>query len=88
MIVNLENLSYMTVSGMRVELHFKDSSTYMNRFGSVREMLTALKDWQEKTKLLHGECLRPDLDIKSTAAKRKTPAGPRAKRSRPVLSRA
>ena len=85
MIVNLENLSYMTVSGMRVELHFKDSSTYMNRFGSVREMLTALKDWQEKTRILHGECLRPDVE--STGRKPKTATLPRAKRSRPALSR-
>ena len=78
MIVNLENVSYMTVSGMRLELHFKDSSSYMNRFGSVGEMLAALKDWQEKTRILHGECLRPDID--RTPAKRKTPASPRPKK--------
>ncbi|MGZ8899284.1 MAG: hypothetical protein ACXW3Z_04235 [Limisphaerales bacterium] len=78
MIVNLENVSYVTVSGMRLELHFKDSSSYMNRFSSVGEMLAALKDWQEKTRILHGECLRPDID--RTAAKRKTPAPLRAKK--------
>ena len=78
MIVNLENVSYMTVSGMRLELHFKDSSSYMNRFGSVGEMLAALNDWQEKTRILHGECLRPEIG--RAAGKRKTPAPPRPKK--------
>jgi hypothetical protein len=70
MIVNLENVSYMTVSGTRVELHFKDSSSYMNRFGSVGEMLAAMQGWQEKTRILHGECLRSDIE--EIAGKRKT----------------
>ena len=54
MIVNLENVSYVTVSGMKVELHFKDTSTYMSRFGSVGEMLTAIGDWEQKTKELNN----------------------------------
>jgi hypothetical protein len=54
MIVNLENVSYVTVAGMKVELHFKDTSTYMSRFGSVGEMLTAIGEWEKKTKELNN----------------------------------
>ena len=54
MIVNLENVSYVTVSGMRVELHFKDTSTYMSRFSSVGEMLTAIGEWEKKTSELNN----------------------------------
>jgi hypothetical protein len=73
MIVNLENVSYVTVSEMRVELHFKDTSTYMSRFGSVGEMLTAIGEWEKKTKELNNG--RPVLALNASGKRSPMPRG-------------
>ncbi|MGZ8939014.1 MAG: hypothetical protein ACXW32_07375 [Limisphaerales bacterium] len=54
MIVNLENVSYVAIAGLQVELHFKDTSSYMNRFSSLGEMLREIKGWQQKTRILNN----------------------------------
>ena len=73
MIVNLENVSYVTVSGMRVELHFKDTSTYMSRFGSVGEMLSAIGEWEKKTSELNNG--RPVSTLNASGTRSPMPRG-------------
>ena len=52
MIVNLNNVSHVAVSGMRFELHFTNGGSHMRRFDSVAEMLVEIERWQEKTRAL------------------------------------
>lgn len=49
MLINLNDVAYATVSGMRLELHFKDQSSHMRRFDSMKEMLHQIEEWQDKT---------------------------------------
>ena len=49
MIVNLHNVSHVTITSMRFELHFTNGGSHMQRFDSVAEMLAEIHAWQEKT---------------------------------------
>lgn len=53
MIVNLNNVSHVTVTGMRFELHFTTGGSHMQRFDSVADMLVEIGKWQEKTHALN-----------------------------------
>ena len=54
MVVNLNRVSHVTVSGFRVELHFMDGSSHMKRFMSVDDMVSTMREWKEETEVLTG----------------------------------
>jgi hypothetical protein len=54
MVVNLNRVSHVTVSGFRVELHFMDGSSHMKRFLSVDDMVSTMQQWKEETDVLTG----------------------------------
>ena len=62
MIVNLHNVSHVTISGMRFELHFRNGGSHMRRFDSVAEMLVEIERWQEKTHALTVEQKRTPIE--------------------------
>ena len=49
MLINLNDVEFATVDGMRLELHFKDHSSHMRRFASTEEMLSQIQEWQDRT---------------------------------------
>ena len=53
MVVDLEQISFATISGTRVELHFIDGGLHMRRFDSVDEMVAAMREWREKAFILN-----------------------------------
>jgi hypothetical protein len=54
MVVNLNRVSHVTVSGFRVELHFMDGSSHMKRFLSVDDMVSTMEQWKQETEVLTG----------------------------------
>jgi hypothetical protein len=62
MIVNLDNVSHITIAGMRFELHFTNGGSHMQRFDSVAEMLVEIERWREKTDALTAEQTRPPIE--------------------------
>ena len=55
MIVHLGRIAYVSITGMRFELHFMDGGSHMRRFDSIEDMLTTLEGWREKTTDLEDE---------------------------------
>ena len=49
MIVDLNRVAHIAVFGLKVEVHFQDSSAHMRTFTSVEDMLQAIEDWRAKT---------------------------------------
>ena len=49
MIVDLNRVAHIAVSGLKVELHFRDGGTHMRTFTSAEDMLQVMEDWRTKT---------------------------------------
>ena len=54
MVINLDLVSFVTLSGDKVELNFKDGGSHMDRFRSVEEMVERLREWQDQTTRLQS----------------------------------
>jgi hypothetical protein len=61
MIFNLRDVSHVSVKGLELELHFKDTSSHMRRFASIDEMLAAIEAWRVRSVVLdeHYQQARP-----------------------------
>ena len=73
MIINLDNVAYVSIAGLRLELHFKDTSSHMRRFCTIEEMLKTIEGWQQKTAALNSTApirlTSPRTPVSSKAAK-------------------
>ena len=49
MIVDLNRVAHISVSGLKVEVHFRDTGVHMRRFARVGDMLQAMEGWRAKT---------------------------------------
>jgi hypothetical protein len=60
MVVNLEQVSFASIDGMRVTLHYKDGGLHMQRFDSIEAMLSGFQHWQTQTSLLGSTITRSE----------------------------
>jgi len=51
-VINLDWVSFVSFTGSRIELHFKDGGSHMRRFESVEEMCDTIQEWQLQTSKL------------------------------------
>ena len=49
MIIDLNRVAHIAVSGLKVEVHFQDNGAHMRTFTSVKDMLQTMEDWRAKT---------------------------------------
>jgi hypothetical protein len=54
MLVNLDKVASIVVSGGKVQVHFQDTSVHMRRFRSRRELNTILDGWHVETRALRS----------------------------------
>jgi hypothetical protein len=59
MIVNLDQVSFATVEGMRLELHFQDGGSHMRSFCSLEELIATIEEWKNATSVLNSASPRP-----------------------------
>ena len=52
MIFNLSEVSDISVMGLDLELHFRDTSSHLRRFLSLDEMITEIKWWHDRSAVL------------------------------------
>jgi hypothetical protein len=54
MLVNLDKVASIVVTGGKVQVHFQDTSIHMRRFRSRRELNTILDGWHIETRALRS----------------------------------
>lgn len=52
MIFNLSEVSHISVAGLDLELHFRDSSSHLRRFENLDAMISEIKWWHERSAVL------------------------------------
>lgn len=52
MIINLDQVDFVSVAGDRIKLHFRDGSIHMQRVDSVRQLDEIVAGWQIQTRAL------------------------------------
>jgi hypothetical protein len=59
MIFNLSDVSHISVTGLDLELHFRDTSSHLRRFASLDDMIKEMKWWHDRSRVLDQRAPAP-----------------------------